>query len=162
MTPRIFTVSEANALLPRMRDVLGDLQSIRAEIEKTGERLQILDALWSDAVRRPENPDHEEYLTHRRRIQGLVEKLEETVQDEILDRGVRFPVGALEEGLLDFPTSYEGRWVYLCWRMDEPEIRQWHEIHAGFRGRRDLTDEQARVMGIVDGPSDRPPGTPDA
>lgn len=144
-----------------MRDVLNDLQAIRGEIEKVGERLQILDALWSDAVRKPENPDHEEYLAHRKRIQRLVEELEETVQDEILDRGVRFPVGALEEGLLDFPTSYEGRWVYLCWRMGEPEILQWHEIHAGFRGRRDLTREQARVMGVVESPEDRPPGTPD-
>lgn len=161
MAPRIFTVQEANALLPRMKEVLTELRDLRSEIEKAGERLQILDALWSDAVRRPGNPDHEEYVIHRRRIQALVEELEEKVQDEIVDRGVRFPVGALEEGLLDFPTSYEGRWVYLCWRMDEPEIRQWHEIHAGFRGRRDLTEEQARVMGIVDEPDDQPPGTPD-
>ena len=161
MPPRIFTVSEANALLPRMREVLAGLKEIRTEIREAGEQLQILDALWGDAVRRPGNPDHDEFLVHRKRIRTLVDELEETVQDEILDRGVRFPVGALEEGLLDFPTSYQGRWVYLCWRLGEPEIQQWHEIHAGFRGRRELTEEQARVMGVVDGPEDLPPRPPD-
>lgn len=161
MAPRIFTVPEANALLPRMREVLAELQALRSRIESAGEQLQILDALWSDAVRRPENPDHDEYLALRKQIRTRVENLEETVQDEIVDRGVRFPVGALQEGLLDFPTSYQGRWVYLCWRMGEPEIQQWHEIHAGFRGRQELTEEQARVMGVVDEPKDLPPEPPD-
>lgn len=161
MSPRVFTVDEANALLPRMREVLEELQDLRARIRKASDRLQVLDAIWGDAVRRPENPDHDEFLQHRHRIRTLIETLEETVQDEILDRGVRFPAGALEEGLLDFPTSYEGRWVYLCWRMDEPEIRQWHEIHAGFRGRRELTEAQAREMGREDDPGSLGPAAPE-
>jgi hypothetical protein len=29
----------------------------------------------------------------------------------------------------------EGREVYLCWRLDEPEVGYWHEIETGFSGR---------------------------
>lgn len=161
MAPRVFTVEEANALLPHMREVLEDLRGLRSRIQKASDRLQVLDAIWGDDVRRPGNTDHDEFLEQRHEIRELIDRLEETVQDEILDRGVRFPAGALEEGLLDFPTSYEGRWVYLCWRMDEPEILQWHEIHAGYRGRRDLTDDQARIMGKTKDPDELGPATPD-
>lgn len=154
MAPRAFTVDEANELIPTMERVLGELQDLRSEMERSGERLQILDALWGEAVRLPSNPDHREYLEQRKRTRELVSRLERKIQKEIVDRGIRFPVGAVEHGLLDFPTSYRGRWVYLCWQLGEPEIRQWHETHAGFRGRRDLTDEQARVMGVEDDPED--------
>jgi hypothetical protein len=39
-------------------------------------------------------------------------------------------------GLVDFPTVRDGEEVYLCWLVDEPEIEHWHELDAGFAGRR--------------------------
>ena len=53
----------------------------------------------------------------------------------------------LEHGLIDFPTTWEGRWVYLCWHRGEEMIEAWHEADAGFAGRQELTDEQGREMG---------------
>jgi hypothetical protein len=44
----------------------------------------------------------------------------------------------LERGLIDFPALREDREVYLCWLLGEPEITHWHEIDAGFAGRRPL------------------------
>jgi hypothetical protein len=42
-------------------------------------------------------------------------------------------------GLIDFPTLQDdGEEVYLCWLVDEPEIEWWHELDAGFAGRRPL------------------------
>jgi hypothetical protein len=32
----------------------------------------------------------------------------------------------------------DGREVYLCWRLGEPEVGHWHELEAGFAGRRKL------------------------
>lgn len=151
---RAFTVEEANALLPLMEEVLAAVQRRRDEMEEESEKLQLLDALWGSELLEPGNPDHEEFLRRRKRIRDLVEEIEEMIRDEILDRGIRFPAGGLEHGLLDFPTTYDGRWVYLCWKRGEPEIQEWHEVDAGFRGRRDLTEEERRVMGRVDDPSD--------
>jgi hypothetical protein len=41
-------------------------------------------------------------------------------------------------GLLDFPALRSGQEVYLCWKYGEGEIAFWHEIEAGFAGRRPI------------------------
>ena len=41
-------------------------------------------------------------------------------------------------GLIDFPCRMDGREVYLCWRLGEPEVGHWHELDAGFAGRQKL------------------------
>ena len=41
-------------------------------------------------------------------------------------------------GLADFPSLRDGEEIYLCWLLDEDEIRFWHEPDAGFAGRRPL------------------------
>jgi len=43
------------------------------------------------------------------------------------------------EGLVDFPAVLDGRPVYLCWKLGEPEVLHWHDLDAGFRGRQPLT-----------------------
>ncbi len=32
----------------------------------------------------------------------------------------------------------DGRPVYLCWKLGEPEVMHWHDLEAGFRGRSPL------------------------
>jgi hypothetical protein len=46
----------------------------------------------------------------------------------------------LERGLVDFPALIDGREVYLCWLLDEPQVTHWHGIESGFAGRRRLPD----------------------
>lgn len=110
----------------------------------------MLDALWGDEVEDPGNPDHGEWREHRLELREAVQTLESTVKRDILDRGLRFPAGGIEHGLVDFPSSYEGRWIYLCWERGEPELRFWHEVDGGYAGRHPITDEQTRVMGHDD------------
>ena len=43
-------------------------------------------------------------------------------------------------GLVDFPALQDGEEVYLCWLVEEPEIGWWHELDAGFAGRRRLAE----------------------
>jgi hypothetical protein len=42
------------------------------------------------------------------------------------------------KGIVDFPSLRDGQEVYLCWRIDEPEISYWHAPEAGFAGREPL------------------------
>jgi len=154
MGRRAFTVEEANALVPQMESVLARIRELRSGVEESAERIQLLDALWGVKLREPGTPDHEEFLRHRERVRSLVEETERLIREEIGERGVRFPTGGLEHGLLDFPTTYRGRWVYLCWMSGEPEVRRWHEVDAGFQGRREVTEEQRRIMGRFDDPGE--------
>jgi len=147
MRRRVFTVGEANALLPHLRAVLAQIRELRDVVEGETDQLKILDVIWGRRVADPVNPDHREFRQHRRIIGGAVEEIERLIREEILELGVRFPQGGLEHGLLDFPTQLDGRWVFLCWQAHEPEIQAWHEVEGGFAGRRPLTPELARRMG---------------
>lgn len=149
---RAFTLSEANALLPALETVLDDLDGAREELERHVEQLKILDALWGRLVMAPTNPDHAEFLTHREAAGRAGARIRHCIEEEILARGIRFPAGGLEHGLLDFPTTFEGRWVFLCWRRGEPRISQWHEVDGGFAGRRPIRAHEAARMGIEDDP----------
>jgi len=65
--------------------------------------------------------------------------------NELHELGIEFkdPV----RGLVDFPAELDGRVVYLCWQLGEPEVRFWHELHLGFSGRQSLCAES--VLGPV-------------
>ena len=150
MKRRVFTVGEANALLPHMREVLSRILELRGVVGERTDQLKILDVIWGRKVAKESNPDHETFKKHRRAIGEAVEEIERLIREEILALGVRFPPGGLEHGLLDFPTTLDGRQIYLCWRASEPEIVAWHEVEGGFDGRKPLTTQLAQRMGGMD------------
>jgi hypothetical protein len=53
-------------------------------------------------------------------------------------QAVDIVVRDIDSGLIDFPSIRDGEEVYLCWLLDEAEIRFWHEPEAGFAGRKPL------------------------
>ncbi len=53
-------------------------------------------------------------------------------------QAVEIVVRDIDRGLIDFPSIRDGEEVYLCWLLDEDEIRFWHEPEAGFAGRKPL------------------------
>ena len=147
MTYRAFTVEEANEMLPAIEAVLDRLESLKVQVIGTDEKLQILDALWDDKLTEPNNPDRDEFDRLQDLRTELVEKVQDLIRLEIQDKGLRFPVGGLEHGLIDFPTTYEGRWVYLCWKRGENQIGYWHDVDAGYQGRQEISAEHVIRMG---------------
>ncbi len=148
-----FTVDEANELLPELRAALNEIQSLRDVARSKLDQLAVLDALWGDVVSQSDNPDHEEYAQHRHSLSECRRAIEELIQQRLVDRGIRFPVGGLEHGLVDFPTTLDGRWVYLCWQSDEPKVAYWHEVSGGYAGRRRVTAGHRRRLGRLDDPA---------
>ena len=123
---RIFTVDEANALLP---DVIPKLESIRALYERIeGLRTQASAAAGaSDFGGGMEGGTR--YVNTLYKIGKLTTDLHE-VGIELKDH---------TRGLIDFPCERGDRVVYLCWQLgDGDEIGWWHEMEAGFAGRQPL------------------------
>lgn len=147
MTQRFFTVAEADALIGPMESVMAEIARQRKRVQKHHEKLQVLDVLWGDAVKDAGNPDHVEFQRRQIEAARAVKRIEDLIQSQILARGIRFPYGGLEHGLLDFPTTLDGRVVYLCWKRGEPHVAYWHEVDGGFSGRRPVTPEIAQRMG---------------
>jgi hypothetical protein len=153
MTRKAFTVAEANTLIPSLEAVLERIVVTVTRAREHRDQLEVLDVLWGERVQEPENPDHAEWQRQHAGLRDAASELEWHVQREITERGIRFPQGGLQFGLLDFPTTWEGRWVYLCWRRGEPQVVAWHEIGGGFTGRKPITPEHARRMGREDDPA---------
>ncbi len=91
-----FTVDEANATLPDVRVALGQIQDLRNVAGSKMDQLAVLDALWGDLVSQSANPDHEEYAQHRHSLSESGRANEELIQQRLIDRDIRFPVGGLE------------------------------------------------------------------
>jgi hypothetical protein len=130
----LFTLEEANRLIPRVRELLLTLQDRAARLGDLQERLNA----FRERKRRPAEPiaDEAQFVQSTlaeaqqlsTSIQSLLEEIEKT-GCELKD---------IQMGLIDFRAEREGRTVYLCWRLGEDDIRYWHELHTGFSGRQPL------------------------
>jgi hypothetical protein len=129
--PRLFTVNEANALLPTVRPLIeGILENIRRLKNKseTVIRHQQLDPAATDLMDRLQQDDE---------IAQLVEEIKNGVE-EIHNHGCICK--GVEQGLIDFPCVLGTEVVFLCWQIGEPTVGHWHRVEDGFAGRRPLLD----------------------
>jgi hypothetical protein len=123
--PRFFTVAEANALLPRLRELVGLILQARQRI------LDAQPQLWpvlEKAAGNGGSPLAAAVLGDFEQVQHSLKAIEAA--------GVH--VKDANTGLLDFLSHRDGRVVYLCWRYNEPEVGHWHDLEAGFAGRQPL------------------------
>lgn len=129
MPRRYFTLEEAGALLPRLREEVAALRDGARELAIHREALAALRGL-------PKLNGHAGELDT---LEGRIAELQRDLGTR-LDRlvGLGIELKDLEHGLIDFPSWRDGRVVFLCWRVDEPAIGFWHETDEGFRGRQPL------------------------
>ena len=122
---RLFTVEEANALLPTLRELLDELSLHRDALREKAPHLEpILQATVANGGGRAGS----EYGVEAYKLHLAVARIREL--------GVLLK--DLDMGLLDFPHERDGRVVFLCWHPPEERIEYWHEIEAGYAGRRPL------------------------
>jgi len=129
----VFTVEQANAMLPLVRAIVGDMVALSREVI---ERRQRLDQLNDGREAQVGDPYSDELFQIEQELDKDDARLQ-AFSEELLQLGVE-PKGAAE-GLVDFPAVIDGRMAYLCWQYNEPEILYWHELDAGFAGRKPLT-----------------------
>ncbi len=150
MSRRFFTVEEADETIPSLVELFGELTAHRRTIRELAGKVDVLELIWGSEVRDPSHPDHADFMAHRAGIDRCTRGIETIINRGILERGMIFPWGGLEEGLVDFPSTYQGRMVLLCWKLGEQRVAWWHEVDAGFRGRKKITEAQRRTMGTDD------------
>ncbi|MCL6504257.1 MAG: DUF2203 domain-containing protein [Pirellulales bacterium] len=133
---KVFTVEQANAALPLVRAIAGDLAELARDVIARRERVKAILAMRERmGDRRSSELYDEEVALVEEELERDIRRLQEYVE-ELRELGVE-PKGATE-GLVDFPAMMDGRPVYLCWKVGEPEVLYWHEIDAGFPGRQPL------------------------
>lgn len=132
MPPKIFTLEEANQLIPQLRVILAEIMEKRDRIIlKQKEVAAIRNTINSNG----HNPKALGLVEKEQVLKGLITELNEDVQ-KVHDLGCELK--DINLGLVDFLSLREGRQVYLCWKFGEDEISFWHELNAGFAGRQPL------------------------
>ena len=124
---KLFTIEEANALLPSVREILKRIQRSRRNLA---------------TYRRPAKLAAEAAEQGGGGMEGgafyamiLTEFTKEMA--ELEDLGVQLK--DFDRGLVDFPSLRDGRVVLLCWQLGEgDELEWWHDMEAGFGGRTPL------------------------
>jgi hypothetical protein len=129
---KYFTVDQANKALPLVKAIVGDIVRQFQLVRELRQRLSTLTV----EHRRPTSDPYSEELAHSQAALDVEEHKLESYIDELTKLGVELKG---EDGLCDFYSMMNGREIYLCWRLGEPEVTHWHELNAGVAGRQPLT-----------------------
>lgn len=123
---KIFTIEEANALLPTVRGILARIQRAHKRLTNYKDEAKKAADVSEQGAGIPAGLDYAALL------------IELTSQTEALESlGVQLK--DFERGLVDFPSLREGKVVLLCWQIGEGDtVEWWHDVEAGFAGRTPL------------------------
>jgi len=123
---KLFTLSEANDLLP---EIAPKLESIR-------DLYVVIDALREDASAAAGASNFGGGMEGGTGYVNTLYKVGK-LTTELHEMGVELKDHT--RGLIDFPSMRGERVVLLCWQLGEgDEITWWHETDAGFAGRQPL------------------------
>ena len=124
---KLFTVEEANALLPTVRGIVKQVQRAYARVSVSKEAARV--------------------AAEKAKLGGggiMGGSLYVTALSELAEQAGRLEALGVQvkdygRGLIDFPSLRDGRIVLLCWQMGEGnQLEWWHEVEAGFAGRQPL------------------------
>lgn len=123
---KLFTLAEANDMIPEMRGKLRRLQFLYGHINGMRESAK---AAASASEFGGGMEGGSAYVRSLYKVGKITTEIHEAgVQLKDYDRG-----------LIDFPSMRDGRLVLLCWQLGEgDEIEWWHEVDTGFAGRQPI------------------------
>ena len=132
---KVFTLNEAQVLLPvvealirRAQGAAKQVSGFEEELLELRQRIFIMGGMNVDVAA----------MAYRLAEREKAAEEAKNVLAEIDAIGVM--VKDLEKGLLDFPSTLDGKSILLCWMLGEKEIAFWHSPEAGYAGRRPVDE----------------------
>jgi hypothetical protein len=113
---KYFTPIEARKTLPLVRKIVNDILNTTKEIRLIADDLN-------------------GKIEDNQSVRKMVEQVN-NYMGELEEIGCYYKDWDFAIGLVDFPAIIENKEVLLCWKSDEEEIIYYHEIEAGFAGRK--------------------------
>lgn len=121
---KLFTVEEANALLPLASQILQKIQRSRRRLSSYRHEAKLAaEGAEQGGGGMGSGVLYAKILTHFTAEMAELESMGVQIKD-------------FERGLIDFPSLRDGRVVLLCWQLGEgDQLEWWHDMDAGFGGR---------------------------
>ncbi|RAP78365.1 DUF2203 domain-containing protein [Paenibacillus montanisoli] len=131
MQPNLFTLSEANAILPQLQEDLLKLQLLTQQFEEKFEELQMLKG--KHQMSGGADVGHDPYFELESQLEFM--RIEIDMQIGNFDRkGVLLKM--INPGLIDFPSIFNGEEILICWKQGEERATHYHGWNDGFMGRK--------------------------
>lgn len=121
MTRSTFTPLQASKTLPLVRRIVEDVLAHGRELRA----LQAAGEPAGEAAARA----------------GVLQARLRDLFEELASIGCEYKDFGFEHGLVDFPSTIDGRDVLLCWRSDEERLGWYHTAESGFAGRQPIPAE---------------------
>lgn len=133
---QFFSVEKANRALVLVRPIVTELLAKHKRLQKVQFEIEGLEAKLSSQIE--ESPIEENLLDQLyAEMQSLLDYIAHNIEELHL-------IGCVFKdfmvGIVDFPTHFNGRDVYLCWQHGEIDITHWHEMEEGFSGRNPINE----------------------
>ncbi|GKU76652.1 DUF2203 domain-containing protein [Paenibacillus sp. L3-i20] len=132
MSNKRFTLEEANALLPQIKQELQQLQLMSNQLE---EQYISYRKVKANYVAGSHDPLFE--------LEGKLDFMQmefSLYMNNITRKGVLLKM--IHPALLDFPAIMDGEEVLLCWKEGEEQITHYHGWNDGYMGRKLHPDAQ--------------------
>ena len=128
---RILSLEEANQMLPLLDKIVRDIMATWDEIIRKRTELECLE----------KNPDGVSVLDEAQGLKSDLNRLIDRINSYIREvEQLGCFVEEFKRGIVNFPSLYVGRKVFLCWKPGEPEVHHWHELDESYNERSMIRD----------------------
>ncbi|HXV28465.1 MAG TPA: DUF2203 domain-containing protein [bacterium] len=138
MRPKLFTLEEANALIPELERRLSGLLEKKENYTRCHDEL-LMHELISHADNQgglfPISIGLEEEV---RLLETAIVKLEEDIRSI---QALGCVIRNVEQGWIDFLGEWKNEQIYFCWKKGETSIQHYHSLKGDMTERRPLSGE---------------------
>ena len=132
---KVFTLEEANQMLPKLSELLVEIQTKRNQVSQIETEIDILE-LITDQEQIDNNVQMNDLIGKHRIFVAQFYSLVDQIHSH------KCFLKDVDLGVLDFYGTVDGRMVYYCWRVGEGKIHFWHEIGQNYSQRQPLFEEK--------------------
>ena len=132
---RVWTLPEANAALPRVRQMVEEGRHTLSELRDVEAQVDDLQIVYGDEVTKPGHPAHLEAAAFAKRREELMDTM---AQISLRFQALGCDVKDLDQGLVDFRGRIGEEYVSLCWKFGEASIKFWHTLQGGYSNRQPI------------------------
>ena len=134
--PRVFSLEAVNAMVPRLRTLVGRQLGRRGEIETKIRALgEASGNVLPDQITPPDASDPEPVRTLKSELVARIAEYQDG-WSEVEEMGAVLKDPRI--GLLDFYGQVDGKLVWLCWKYGEESISHYHALNEGFSARKPI------------------------
>ncbi|MFQ5655842.1 MAG: DUF2203 domain-containing protein, partial [Planctomycetota bacterium] len=135
------------SLLPLLEKIVSDVME---NWDRIIQRRTELECLEKNPDRSSEGSRHEEVQEIKLELNRLIDRINGYIR-EVEELGCF--VEEFKRGVINFPSLYVGRKVFLCWKPGDEDVRYWHELDESYNERsaiRDVRDFLVSKPGLPD------------